>query len=260
MQLTTLSVSAPFPWLRLLQYFSRRTIPGVERIEDSTYVRCWAGHEVSVEYDSGREQLQVRCPAQIRDQAVDRIKALFRTDYESAQVDAHLSRSAQLRDIVRACPGLRPLGAWSAFELCCRTILGQQVTVAAASTLMRRLTDRCGTLVPEAVLAADLEKLGMPGARVRTLQTFANAVREKTVALDQAWPQLDLQLAALPGFGPWTRTYLAIRLGRDPDAFPPTDVGLLRATGAASSTELLKLAERWRPYRAYAAAYLWMHA
>lgn len=259
MSVATINVRTPFPWRRLLAYFSHRMIPGVERIEDASYVRHASGFDVRVDYDDAAEQIHVHCAPEIREDALMRVGFLFQTAHDSAPVDVYLSRSQPLEGIIRACPGLRPLGAWSGFELCCRTILGQQVTVAAANTLMRRLIDRCGDLTPEGVIAADLEKLGMPGARVRTLQTFASAVREGRVDLDQAWPQLDRALAALPGFGPWTRTYLAIRLGRDPDAFPATDVGLLRASGASSAAELLELAERWRPYRAFAAAYLWMH-
>jgi DNA-3-methyladenine glycosylase II len=255
----TIKVRTPFPWARLLQYLSHRMVPGTERIEGASYVRQWSGHAIVVHYDEASEHLEVRCAEEIRESAVQRIRFLFQTDHEATPIDAHLSRSQPLSAIVRACPGLRPLGTWSAFELICRTILGQQVTVAAANTLMRRLIERCGTLTPDAVLAADLEKLGMPGARVRTLQTLAKAVKDNTVDLDSAWPQINAALAALPGFGPWTRTYLAIRLGRDPDAFPATDIGLLRASGASSAADLLAFAEAWRPFRAYAAAYLWMH-
>jgi 3-methyladenine DNA glycosylase/8-oxoguanine DNA glycosylase len=98
----------------------------------------------------------------------------------------------------------------------------------------------------------------MPGKRVATLQTFARAMADGAIDFSRSWPEIDAALAALPGFGPWTRTYLAIRLGRDPDAFPVTDIGLLRALKANTSAELLAAAEAWRPYRAFAAAYLWM--
>jgi 3-methyladenine DNA glycosylase/8-oxoguanine DNA glycosylase len=84
-------------------------------------------------------------------------------------------------------------------------------------------------------------------------------VKEGSVDLDGSWSDINGALAELPGFGPWTRTYLAIRLGREADAFPASDIGLLRATGASTPAELLQLAESWRPFRAYAAAYLWMH-
>jgi 3-methyladenine DNA glycosylase/8-oxoguanine DNA glycosylase len=152
---------------------------------------------------------------------------------------------------------MRPLGAWSPFELCVRTILGQQVTVAAAGTLMRRLVERCGTVTPECVADADFAAIGMPGKRVDTIRSFARAVGDGRVDFARPWADIEAALQGLPGFGPWTRAYLAIRLGRDPDAFPETDLGLIRAAQVSSPVQLLALADGWRPYRAYAATYLW---
>ena len=152
---------------------------------------------------------------------------------------------------------MRPLGTWSPFELCVRTVLGQQVTVAAAATLMRRWMERCGEMRPQAVLAANLDNIGMPAKRVDTIRVLARAVIERRVDLSAPWSQLDAQLQDLPGFGPWTRAYLAIRLGREPDALPASDLGLIRAAQVESPKALLQLAEAWRPYRSYAATYLW---
>jgi 3-methyladenine DNA glycosylase/8-oxoguanine DNA glycosylase len=252
-----IDVCTPFPWRRLLEYFSHRLIADAERIEGSTYVRRLAKGEVIVTYDEREHRLHVHCAADATDAAA-RVARLFVADHDAASIDAHLLQDERLRAFVEACPGLRPLGTWSAFELCCRTVLGQQVTVAAANTLTRRLIERCGVLTPQSVVAADLQSLGMPGKRVATLQTFARAVLDGTIEFASSWSEISTALATLPGFGPWTRTYLAIRLGRDPDAFPATDIGLLRAAGAKSSAELLAWAEAWRPYRAFAAAYLWM--
>lgn len=122
---------------------------------------------------------------------------------------------------------------------------------------MRRLVERCGDVTPSAVLAADLTGLGMPGKRVETIRHLARALRERRLHFARPWPAIDAQLKTLPGFGPWTRAYLAIRLGREPDAFPESDLGLIRACGASSPAALLQRAERWRPWRAYAATYLW---
>jgi 3-methyladenine DNA glycosylase/8-oxoguanine DNA glycosylase len=182
---------------------------------------------------------------------------LFAVDHDASAVTKDLRRDPILRARIAAAPGMRPLGAWSPFELCVRTIIGQQVTVAAAGTLMRRLVDRCGEVTPSSVIGADLANMGMPGKRVETIRTLARAVLEQRVEFDSPWLALDAALKTLPGFGPWTRTYLAIRLGREPDAFPETDLGLIRAAGAASAAELLQQAEHWRPWRAYAATYLW---
>jgi 3-methyladenine DNA glycosylase/8-oxoguanine DNA glycosylase len=122
---------------------------------------------------------------------------------------------------------------------------------------MRRLVERCGELSPECVVAANLENMGMPGKRASALQTFAQAVADGRVDFSQPWTSVDAALQTLPGFGPWTRAYLAIRLGRDPDAFPASDIGLIRAANVETPAQLLKLAESWRPMRAYAAIYLW---
>lgn len=259
METIAVKVRAPFPWARLLHYLSHRMIPGAERIEGSSYIRRDGDREAMVDFDEANSSLRIRCDSSIAERAVRRASVLFDVEHDGAGIDAYLSKHESLVQFVRACPGLRPLGTWSPFELCCRTILGQQVTVAAAKTLMGRLIQRCGSLSPEAILAADLQRLGMPGARVRTLLAFASAVKEGSVDLDGSWSDINGALAELPGFGPWTRTYLAIRLGREADAFPASDIGLLRATGASTPAELLQLAESWRPFRAYAAAYLWMH-
>jgi 3-methyladenine DNA glycosylase/8-oxoguanine DNA glycosylase len=99
--------------------------------------------------------------------------------------------------------------------------------------------------------------MGMPGKRVASIQGLARAIIEERIRLSDPWPALDAALATLGGFGPWTRSYLGIRLGRDPDAFAQSDLGLIRAAGASSPAELLRMAEAWRPYRAHAATYLW---
>lgn len=251
-------VVEPFPWLALLDYFRYRLIPGAELIEDERFVRRIGKAQIAVRFDPQRARLIVTADGRVpaRD-AAERVTRLFAADHDGTQAASHLKKDAMLRRRIAAVPGMRPLGAWSAFELCVRTVIGQQVTVAAAGTLMRRLVERCGEVVPENVLAADLENMGMPGRRVATIRTLAAAVLERRVQFDLPWPAVDAALATLPGFGPWTRTYLAIRLGRDPDAFPATDLGLIRAAGAASAVELSKRAERWRPWRAHAATYLW---
>ena len=169
----------------------------------------------------------------------------------------HLETSPLFKERVRRVPGMRPLGAWSPFELCVRTVLGQQVTVVAAATLMRRWMERCGEMLPHAVLSADLAKIGMPAKRVDTIRALAQAILEHEVDLEAPWPQLDSQLQRVPGFGPWTRAYLAIRLGREPDALPASDLGLIRAAQVDSPKALSQLAQGWRPYRSYAATYLW---
>jgi DNA-3-methyladenine glycosylase II len=254
-----IAVRAPFPWQHLLDYFAHRLIPQVERIENDSYVRQVGARTIAVSYDSASAQLQVTANGRVKaDPVLRNVRRLLDVDHDAQRIHKHLRRSPVLKPRIAKVPGMRPLGAWSPFELCVRTIIGQQVTVAAAGTLMRRLVERCGgTVTPECVADANFASIGMPGKRVETIRTFARAAAEGRVDFELPWPQVEAALKALPGFGPWTRGYLAIRLGRDPDAFPETDLGLIRAAQVDSPQQLLALADGWRPFRAYAATYLW---
>jgi DNA-3-methyladenine glycosylase II len=251
-------VQTPFPWEHLLDYLAHRLIPQFERIENGSYVRQVARRTITVAYRPRSARLHVTADGRVDSRTVlSNVARLLDAGHEAETVQKHLRRSPQLQRRIAKVPGMRPLGAWSPFELCVRTILGQQVTVAAAGTLMRRLVERCGSVTPECVMAADLSSMGMPGKRVEAIRSFAHAAHENRVDFARPWPQLQAALQTLPGFGPWTRAYLGIRLGRDPDAFPHTDLGLIRAANVDSPLKLLELAESWRPYRAYAATYLW---
>jgi DNA-3-methyladenine glycosylase II len=257
-EIADFSVVEPFPWTALLAYLRYRLIPGVERIDGEHFVRRVGAREITVGFDARRGRLTITADGRAKSaQAIESAARLFAIDYDAGSVTAAFRDDPVLGPRSAAVPGMRPLGAWSAFELCVRTIVCQQVTVAAAGTLMRRLVERCGEMTPASVLAADLANMGMPGKRVETIRHLARAVLDARVQFDSPWKEVDASLKALPGFGPWTRTYLAIRLGREPDAFPETDLGLIRATGAESAAALLRQAERWRPWRAYAATYLW---
>ena len=257
-KLGSLPAAAPFPWPHLLVYLSQRLIPAAESIEDDHYIRRVGEHRISVGFDPATYSLVVSADGDVdADAILERVAAVFDIHHDAAPVTKHLQLSPVLAARVASVPGMRPTAAWSPFELCVRTILGQQVTVAAARTLMRRLVERCGEVTPELVIQADLAQMGMPGKRVETVRTLAHAVLEQRVHFDQPWAKLEAELKQLPGFGPWTRGYLAIRLGREPDAFPESDIGLLRAAQADSPAALLKMAEAWRPYRSYAATYLW---
>ena len=258
MNLGSIPVVAPFPWQHLLVYLSQRLIPEVESIENDSYVRRVASRNICVKFDVASQALLVSADGKVKADAIlERVAAVFDVSHDAAPISKHLRRSSVLAAKVAAVPGMRPTAAWSPFELCVRTILGQQVTVAAARTLMRRLVERCGEVTPECVIKGDLTQMGMPGKRVETIRNLANAVLEQRVRFDQPWPKLEAELKQLVGFGPWTRGYLAIRLGREPDAFPESDIGLMRAAQAESPAALLKMAEAWRPYRSYAATYLW---
>ena len=257
--LADLAVVAPFPWATLLGYLGARLIPGNERIVDGGYERRHKGASVRVTYRPETNCLRVAADKELpRAEIAAHVTRLFDIGHHTQVVDQRLRACPVLRPYVERAPGLRPLGCWSPFELCVRTVVGQQVSVAAAATLMRRLVERCGELSPAKLRVADLDAIGMPGRRVATLRRLAEAAASDASALASgSWAEIDAELSRLPGMGPWTRAYLAIRLGRCPDVLPESDLGLQRAAGAASPAALRVLAQRWRPYRANAAAYLW---
>jgi len=165
--------------------------------------------------------------------------------------------------------GLRVSGCWDPFEAGVRAIVGQQVSVASATTTMRRIVERHGTAVagldalglhaafprPEQLADADLP---MPRRRSDAVRTFAAAVADGRVVLDGSLPleTFDAELRALFGIGPWTAQYLALRLGYA-DAFPASDLGVLRALGGMTARDAAAKAEAWRPWRAYATLRLW---
>jgi 3-methyladenine DNA glycosylase/8-oxoguanine DNA glycosylase len=253
-----IAVREPFPWRHMLDYFAHRLIPQFERIENDSYVRQVGARTIAVAFDPAQAKLAVTSNGRVKaSEVLANVGRLLDVSHDPQLIQKHLRRSPVLKRRIANVPGMRPLGAWSPFELCVRTIIGQQVTVAAAGTLMRRLVERCNTVTPECVADADFAKIGMPGKRVETIRTFARAAADGRVDFTKPWPEAEAALKALPGFGPWTRAYLAIRLGRDPDAFPETDLGLIRAAQVDSPAKLLALADGWRPYRAYAATYLW---
>jgi len=258
----SLAVREPFPWDALLAYLAPRLTPGFERIENSCFIRSVSykgkAGEVTVAFNRETKCLDLTGTGHVdADHALARAAHLFQPDFDTAPAIAHLEKSAVLAPTIARAPGMRPPGAWSPFELCVRTILGQQVSVTAAGTLFRRVVDRATLITPHAVASANFSEIGMPARRVLAMQSLAVAATNR-IDLDTAsWPDIDDLLRTLPGFGPWTRSYLAIRLGREDDAFPNTDLGLIRGAGTASPAELLKAAEAWQPYRGYAAVYLW---
>ena len=257
--LARLAVPTAFPWPTMLRYLQPRRITAFERVDETGYERRVGDATVRASLSRDGRHLELRADGVLDiDDAQCRVAQLFALNEDPRPGQAHFANCPVLAPRIAHLPGLRPLGSWDAFELCVRTVLGQQVTVAAAGTLMQRLIDRAGVVTPQAVLAADLSNMGMPGKRVQTLRELAQAIVDRRLSLDAPWAELSAALQKLPGFGPWTRSYLAIRLGREPDAFPESDVGLMRAAGIDTPKALLARAEAWRPYRSLAATHLWV--
>jgi AraC family transcriptional regulator of adaptative response / DNA-3-methyladenine glycosylase II len=280
----SLGRSAPYDWPGLLEFLAARAIPGVEQVADGAYRRTigLSGAVGTVEVRPDPRGARLLATLRLSRlaalaPAVDRLRRLLDLDADAPAIDAHLSLDPLLAPLVRARPGVRVPGAWEPFELAVRAILGQQVSVAAARTLAGRLAARHGAPLPggdgglarvfpapESLAAADLGGLGLTAARAAALRGLSRAVLAEPTLLS---PAQDLEatvarLAALPGIGRWTAQYVAMRALDEPDAFPEGDLGLARAVarnGAGGSpAALLRRAEAWRPWRAYAAMHLWM--
>ena len=275
-----LTYRPPYDWNAMLSFFSARAIPGVELVEDGKYYRtAHPGALIEVAHRPERNALKVTVQApKVSELAglVARVRRVFDVGADIVTIENHLASDPMLAPLVARHPGLRSPGGWDGFELAVRAVLGQQVSVAAARTLAGRLVELAGTVqyVPHKltrffptaaqVAAADLEKLGMPSSRRRTLKCLADAavadpkLFERSATLEESVKRL----CAISGIGEWTAQYIALRALREPDAFPASDLGLLRAAANGSGerpapAELLALAEPWRPWRAYAAQHLW---
>jgi AraC family transcriptional regulator, regulatory protein of adaptative response / DNA-3-methyladenine glycosylase II len=269
----------------MLGYFALRAIPGVEVVAGGTYRRTVVvdGDPGVIEVSRGGDDhllLRARlCDEEGLLHVVRGVRPIMGLDADVELARAHLAGDPTVGPLVTARPGLRVPGTWDAFEIGVRAIIGQQVTVAGASTLTGRLVERHGKRVPgatppglthtfpsaETLAEADLDGIGLTRARIRAIRGFAAAVAEERVRLDPSAPLDELvgSITAVPGVGPWTAHYIALRIG-EPDALPASDLGLRRALAGVSAPavlpsadELTARADAWRPWRALAAVHLW---
>ncbi|MEL7449590.1 MAG: AlkA N-terminal domain-containing protein [Pseudomonadota bacterium] len=282
---STIACSKPYDWPAVLAFFRLRAVSGLERAGDAHYTRAvivdGSPAALTVQHDPESACLSAALtggPNADSKALRQRVQAMFDTDAKMRSINRTLNRDAALAPVQRIASRLRVAGSWDRFELVMRAVLGQQVTVAAGRTLCERLCTRYGrplpaTLAenselavafptPQALADADIVAIGMPSRRVQTLQTIAAAVADGSLDLYTAnADELERALLDIPGIGPWTAGYVRMRASKDPDAFPPSDVALLnaaRALGIATDHKsLLAAAERWRPWRAYAAVRLW---
>jgi AraC family transcriptional regulator of adaptative response / DNA-3-methyladenine glycosylase II len=272
-----LGYRGPLDWNALASFFATRAIPGVEDVSGAVYRRT-----IVVDRDPGVLELfpggddhlvlLVHLPHwEELIHLVARARRIANLDLELDEPRARLRHDRTFGPLIQARPGLRTPGTWDPFETSIRAILGQQVTVAAASTIAGRLVRRHGTPVPGVsqlglthafpsamtLADADLDGLGLPQARQQAIRSFARAVVDDAIRLDGSvgLEQLLASITAIEGLGSWTANYVALRLG-EPDAFPAGDLGLRRAVDG-DARELATLAEAWRPWRALAATHLW---
>ncbi len=272
----------PFDWNQILGFLALRAIPGVEAVGASEYAR-------SVTIGSYRGVLRVRpgrgdwleletasdAAAELP-RIVAGVRAIFDLGADPQKIAEQLAADELLGAAVQARPGLRVPGAWDPFELTVRAILGQQVTVRGATTLAGRIASRYGEPIdtdvdgidrlfpaPASLTEIALDGQGMPTKRVETIRNLALRMELERSTFDAEPDRFVEELCRIPGLGPWTAHYVAMRALGEPDAFPASDLGLRKAVAAIekgdipTAAQLERRAERWRPWRSYAAMYLW---
>jgi len=277
--LLRLPFGGPLDWAATVAYFAARAIPGVEHVSDGVYRRTITigGDPGVLELSRGGADhllLRVHLPHwEELTHLVGRARRIANLDFDLEEGARHLAADPILAPLLAARPGVRPPGTFDPFETGVRAIIGQQITIAAANTIIGRLVERLGIPVPglramglthtfpapEALAAADLGGLGLTRSREDAIRAFAGAVATDTVRLDRSvsLDRLVATVGELDGLGSWTAHYLALRLG-EPDAWPLGDLGLRRALHGNATSPHGELAERWRPWRALATAQLWM--
>ncbi len=275
----------PFDWASLLEFLHRRAVPGVEGAGDGEYRRTvfLDGHAgvITVAHDPRRSALLATVSPSLAGSLMAiaaRLRALFDLDAHPASISQAFARDPVLGPLVARRPGLRVAGSFEPFEAAVRAILGQQVTVRAATTLAGRFAARFGSPLaaadgagaalthlfpaPERIGRATVDEiasLGIVGARARAILALARNVCDGTLKLDRSAPVDDTlrALEDLPGVGAWTAQYVAMRTLRWPDAFPASDIAVRKALGGVTAREAERRSEPWRPWRSYAVLHLW---
>ncbi len=269
----------------MLAFFRLRAVDGVEKVDNGIYRRTihHAGTmgivEIGAHPHRNRLWATVGLPSgEMPDGMPARLRRMFDLDADAPAIAAHLAGDPFMAALVAARPAIRVPGGFDGFETAARAVLGQQVSISAARRLNARLVERCGAELPSAfepglrrlfptpaqVLAADLAAMGVPGARIAALRALAAAAVDDP-HLFRARGTVEETVArfgAIRGLGEWTAHYIAMRACREADAFPASDVGLLRGAVDVNGLrphprDLRARAAAWRPWRAYAAHHLW---
>ncbi|XOV87109.1 MAG: AlkA N-terminal domain-containing protein [Pseudomonadota bacterium] len=267
----------PFDVASVLAFLGRRAIPGVESVSDETYHRSIRiadeVGQVSVRLADTGDAL--RCSVALPSPrylltVLHRVRRLFDLDADPLLVNNTLCRDRRMARLVRRNPGMRVPGCWDPFEVAVRAIVGQQVSVVGATTIMGRIARQFGTETdgvlyfpdPESLAMLDPGLLPMPRGRAEAIRALALGVADGQ--LDFSDVELQQKLLAIKGIGPWTADYIAMRALGDPDAFLAGDLVLRRSFeaiyGAATIETMIAQAEPFRPWRAYAAMHLWAAA
>jgi AraC family transcriptional regulator of adaptative response / DNA-3-methyladenine glycosylase II len=277
---------SPFRWSALLQFFSSRATPGVETVSGDTYRRTLSHNdqhgivEIGADARNGYLSLTLRgIETSALFETVQTAREVFDLDAPMSEISETLGTDGSLKKMLRANPGVRVPGAWDGFELTVRAILGQQISVKAATTLAGRIAQQYGEPLElsgdsnetglnrtfpkaERLMRARFPNIGLVKSRAETIRRFAAAVVNGDLHFDVAQNPQEFcdNLKSIKGIGDWTAQYVAMRALKNPDAFPDTDLGLIKAIdypNRVTPKELLTRAERWRPWRAYGAMLLW---
>lgn len=269
----------PYNWRVMLAFLAARATPGVEMVQAGCYRRSISlngnsGYlEVSLDPNNDALLAKIQFPdPRALSFIIERIRAMFDLTADWVTIARGLRNDPVLATRMEIDPGLRVPGCWNGFELSVRAILGQAITVKGATALAGRIVRQFGEpfsatnglshIFPSAgILAeADLSSVGLPRTRAEAIRSLALAVCDRRINFEGITDTdaFLMRLCEIPGIGKWTAQYVAMRAMGEPDAFPSSDLGLLRGLGMASARDLEQRAEAWRPWRAYAAMYIWM--
>ncbi len=266
----------PYQWDSVLRFLASRALPNIETIDNGVYSRCvflnGVQGRIRVENDSSKSVLRIAATeslSPVLPDVLNRLRLMFDLNNDPATVFKKLNFLNGIKD--GACViGTRSVGCFDAFETAVRTVLGQQITVKAAQTLAARFIAALGKPIetgfafpsPEKIAALPeqaLIDLGIMPTRAKAISAIASGLCKHTLDLSPtANPETELpKLLALPGVGPWTANYLAIRTMRAPDAFLDSDFGVKKALAPLTPKEIKALKDRCRPFGSYATFNLW---
>jgi AraC family transcriptional regulator of adaptative response / DNA-3-methyladenine glycosylase II len=276
-----LAYRPPYDWDALLAFLATRATPGVESVEGSHYRRTIQIDGKSGVIDVSHAPTRTALELEVRFSdplallsIVERVRRIFDLGADPAVIREHLGSDPVLRRALARHPGIRTPGAWDGFELAVRAILGQQISVQAATTIAGRIALMFGTSVPNKdkpdrlfptpaqLVNAEIEQVGVIGARAEAIRSLARHVMNETIAFSSHvdGSATASSLRTLHGIGDWTAEYIAMRALNEPDAFPSGDLVLRRMAGDLTARELDRRSAAWRPWRAYAVMLLWQRA
>jgi AraC family transcriptional regulator of adaptative response / DNA-3-methyladenine glycosylase II len=287
-----LSYRPPYDWPLMLSFFRQRQISNIEKVTETEYCRSfildnchgWFKVSQSIDNPSYKTKNALELTVNIDDfsylnQVISRVRKMFDLDADMSVIHPHLNAHKVLNKVIQQYPGLRLPSCWNIFEFTIRAILGQQISVKAATTLAQRIAEKYGALVtetsspylemtkhfpsPEQLKQVSYADIGLTQSRIATLQRWVDyyLATPDIFSKYENIETLEKTLTQLKGIGPWTANYIAMRGLSDPDAFPSADLGIINALtindDKPNNKTILAIAEPWRPWRAYATIFLW---